>query len=66
MIQVNLKLIKDLRKRNNFSQSTLAESLNISLYKYNRKENGKQAFEAVELKSIADTFNEDIENFFIL
>ena len=62
---VDLKKIKELRKKEKLSQKEFADLLGFrSVYQYNRKETGKQPFTAWELHVISEHFNVPLEYFF--
>jgi putative transcriptional regulator len=54
-----------LRKRNNLSQTRLAEYLGISSRQYGLKERGKNEFTLDEMFKLRDLFNCRIEDIFL-
>lgn len=65
MTRVNLRKIKELRKKAGMTQKDMALLLGYkTLFPYFRKENGKQPFKAEEIIIIARHFGVPVENFF--
>lgn len=64
MKYIDLDLIKKLRINARMSQEEMAKKVDMSLYQYHRKETGKQPFEALELKKVADIHRVNMDIFF--
>ena len=56
--------LKELRDRNNLTQSDVALELGISTRAYSNKENGISDFTLMEAKKIASLFNTNIYSIF--
>lgn len=51
---MKLKILKEIRKRNNYNQKEIGEMLEISQSSYNKKENGINPFTIDEIKILKD------------
>ena len=58
--------LKGLRAEHNYTQSEVADKLNVSTATYARKENGLCQFDASEISKLTKLFNVKYEDIFIL
>ncbi|MGX6407147.1 helix-turn-helix transcriptional regulator [Lactiplantibacillus plantarum] len=62
---VNLKLLRELRKRHHYTQTQVAKIIGLtSTDKYTRRENGDYNFQASELMALSELYGVKMEKFF--
>ena len=60
---MNTEVLKDLRKKNKFSQEEMARTLNISLRAYQLKEKGEKEFSFSQIIAIANKLEIELTDF---